>query len=381
MANGKSNAEIINWYNVHIRIFQQREKAFLQSLKPEAEKTFRELLSLTSEDKQNKQLEQDIIAIENALSFEMFENKTDYKKIQQDYANRILNINKRLDVMGDTSGLQNLAEGNFNNILSEAKGELRLVTDDEINKWLNKMFRTIEEISKENKDPNVTSRGIVSNLKGAYLEMAVMAELSRLIPKSIEADGTYTANIELFNTGNVSAKIGTNVKGNLVNRQLPQDIILTYSDEGKQTLQQALEEGKTSKKGRTTISVPMYEAITEKTAGISVKAGTSPFKLVEGSLANFFENGDDDTDAYRLNVKMRYEGSGLKDNDKGRSVNKFLVAMHLPEAFGSGNMFFATRNNLLTSLSKKVEDIRDNNQLYMTYEVNKSLFYGRILDK
>ena len=283
--------------------------------------------------------------------------------------------------MGDTSGLQNLAEGNFDNIISEAKGELRLVTDDEINKWLNKMFRTIEEISKENKDPDVTSRGIVSNLKGAYLEMAVMAELSRLIPKSIEADGTYTANVELFNTGNVSAKIGTNARGNLVNRQLPQDIILTYSDEGKQTLQQALEEGKTSKKGRTTISVPMYEAVTEKTAGISVKAGTSPFKLVEGSLANFFENGDDDTDAYRLNVKMRYEGSGLKDNDKGRSVNKFLVAMHLPEAFGSGNMFFATRNNLLTSLSKKVEDIRDNNQLYMTYEVNKSLFYGRIFDK
>ena len=55
--------------------------------------------------------------------------------------------------------------------------------------------------------------------------------------------------------------------------------------------------------------------------------------------------------------------------------------MHLDNAIGNNNLFLATRNNVLSSMSQKLTELRDTRQLYMTgYKIKSNSISGRIVE-
>lgn len=367
MANGKSQSEIIALYNTKIEMYKQKEKRFLDSLSKKAQESFREILNMTENDKQNQELQKAINDIENLISYEkVMELGQNSKEVQSAIAKELLEIDKNFKIFqGEANGLQSLANGEYEKaITAYSKGNEMLVSDNELNNWLNKIMKRIDLIKEKNQNKKFT--GYLSNLKGAYLESAVITELKKTLPIGIETTGDSV----IYQSGNIRAG----------GRQIAEDILLVFGDNSVEQLNKIInDQSKITKSKRISIDVPTYESLTKLAPGISVKAGNSPIKYFQGNLNPFFEETDPDIAAYHLNVLKRY-ATKMKDNEKGRSVNKYLVARKIEKAVGANNLFISTRNNLLTSMSKKLEYIRDHNQLYMVYENQKNYIKGRIIE-
>lgn len=337
-------------YNARIKILESKERELLNSLKPSAKKSMKELLDLTSESEQNKTLEQAIQQLEDLLDEDyILKHSGKVAEIQQEIAKKILNIDKELQVLGNEEsieGLKNLSEGNFNKIIAPISSDVSLVSNSDLNNWIVKIMKRIAYIKEQDKVKKFS--GYLSNLKGEYLEQAVLKELRKYLPKDM-----------LVQSGSIRAG----------NRQIGEDIFLVYLDNTKDTLQNILNDnGLRSKTGRITISVPIYEEIQSGAVGISIKAGSSPIKFYEGNLNIFFDEGKNDEDVfyYRQNVLMR-SITGHKDNEKGAIMNRYITALRLDQAVGSNNLFLSTRNQLLTTMSKELAIIRDNGMLSMYY--------------
>lgn len=377
MAEGKTNAEIEFWYDQHIKQYREAEQRFLKQLEPKAKENFQFLLNLTNENNQNKEMEENIKKLENLINYDSIINsKMDSKGIQSQIAKQILEINQNLAGFGeDLGGLEALANGTYDKMIAPGSKNVNLVSNSELNSWLVKIMKRVERIKRTGKEQSFT--GYLSNLKGAYLESAVMTYLKERIPSKIEVNGETIAagNFDVFGTGNIKVKDGK--KG----RQIAEDIILTYSKGGKDVLENILnDKDLKTKSGRTTINIPMYDDIQKQSVGISVKAGSSPIKFFEGNLNKFFTDADESEFAYHTNVLSRAI-TKMRDNEKGRSVNKFLVAKQLDQAIGVNNLFLSTRNNLLTSMSEEIEYLKYNGQLYMSaYKISGNSITGRIIE-
>ena len=50
-------------------------------------------------------------------------------------------------------------------------------------------------------------------------------------------------------------------------------------------------------------------------------------------------------------------------------MNRYITALRLDKAVGSNNVFLATRNKMLTTMSKELELLRDNGMLSMYYNI------------
>ena len=365
MANGKTQTEIINLYNTKIAMYREKEQRFLSKLSDKAKQAFQDLLNMTNEDKQNQEIEQSIFDIENLISYDkVLELGQTSQEVQSAIAKQLLEIDHDFNVFGeDTSGLQALANGNYDKAISAySKGTDMLVSNDELNSWIYKIMKRIDLIKSKNKNKKFT--GYLSNLKGAYLEAVAVEELKKRLLIDIKGQAT------IYQSGNIKAG----------GRQIAEDILLVFGDDNVETLNQVLSnQSYHTKSGRISVSLPIYKEITENSPGISVKAGNSPIKFFEGNLDPFFEETDFDIMAYHQNVLKRYI-TNMKDNEKGRSVNKYLVARKIEKAVGENNLFLTTRNNLLTSMSKKLEYLRDNSQLYMSYTGYKDSIKGRIVE-
>ena len=365
MANGKTQDEIIKYYNQKIEWYKSLENNFLNSLSKEANQSIKNLLDMTEKKNQEQEINQAILDIENLISYDSVKKLGENaEQIQQKIAQQLLEIDKEFKVLGeDTSGLKALAEGNYNKaITAYTKGVDLLVSNEDLNNWIVKIMKRIDAIKTKNQNKSFT--GYLSNLKGAYLESAVMNELNKILPIDIEGQA-------IVQTGNIKAK----------GRQIAEDLLIVYGDNTKETLQKVLnDQSLKSKTGRVTIPVPIYEDIQKGSVGISVKSGKTPIKYYEGSLDKFFDDSDKDILAYHQNVLIRAVNTKIKDNDKGRSVNKFLVAKNLQEAVGINNLFLSTRNNLIMRMSDKLTYLRDNHNLYMTYAKITNSIQGRITE-
>lgn len=365
MANGKTQAEIINLYNTKIAMYKEKEQKFLNNLSNKAKKSFQELLDMTEENKQNQEIRQAISDIENLISYDkVLELGQTSQEVQSIIAKQLLEIDKDFNIFGqDANGLKALAEGNYDKtITAYSKGDDMLVSDQELNNWIYKIMKRIDLIKSKNQNKKFT--GYLSNLKGAYLEAVAVEELKKRLLVDIKGEAT------IYQSGNIKSG----------GRQVAEDILLVFGDGNVENLNKVLsDQSLRTKSGRISVPVPLYKEITEESPGISVKAGTSPIKFFEGNLDPFFEETDLDIAAYHQNVLKRYI-THMKDNEKGRSVNKYLVARKIEKAVGENNLFLTTRNNLLTSMSKKLEYLRDNHQLYMSYNNAKNSIRGRITE-
>lgn len=354
----------IELYEKHIKILQEREQQVLKAMSAEARKSFQELLSLTSEAAQNQELEKVISEIEQMISYETIMNSNaSTSQLQQQLAQKIIDLDKTIQLFSSTegSGLQALAEGK--NPLVPAQGQVTLVADAELNKWLVKIMQRIDKIKRTNQG---SFQGYLSNLKGAYLEKAVEKKLLEILPKDLYG---------IANTGNIRAG----------GRQIAEDIMITFGDDSTATLAQILSNPNfLTKKGRISIPVPIYQEIQQQGAGISIKAGTVPIKFFEGNLSQFFNLAEIDIRKYhqfllwRENQKPKPE-----DNAKGAILNRFIVASNLNKVIGQNNLFLATRNNLLTSMGKKLEELKPpGHQLYMTayHKTSNNNISGRVIE-
>ena len=362
MAKGKSQNDIIKYYNQKIKIYRDAEDNFLNSLSAESKKSFEDLLNMTSQNSQNEEINKAIINIENLISYESVQKLGgNAQSIQQEIARQILEIDKEFKVLGkDINGLKALSEGKYDKaITAYTKGIDFLVSNKDLNDWIVKIMKRIDLIKSKNKNKKFT--GYLSNLKGAYLESAVMGEINKRLPIDIEGQMIYQ-------TGNI--RVG--------NRQIAEDLSIVWKDNTRDTLQNVFN-GQASKSGRFTISIPTYEEIQSGSVGISVKSGKTPIKYYEGNLDSFFDDSDNDIIAYHQNVLLRATKKMI-DNEKGRSVNKFLVAKNLQNAVGVNNLFISTRNNLLMRMSDKLTYLRDNHQIYMTYSKITHSIQGRITE-
>lgn len=370
MANGKSNSEITEWYNYHIKLYKEVEDRILAQMTPKAADALRELLALTSDDAQNKELDEAISRIESIIDYDTVINSIDNTaSIQSQIAKEIISIDSELRVFGDDiSGLQALAEGRYDKAITESSGQETLISNVELNNWLIKIMKRVDRIKAKNEKKSFT--GYLSNLKGAYLEAAVMKLIGDKLPVDIEVNETTNlGRIDLFNSGNIRAG----------RRQIAEDILIIFGDKSRQTLQEVINNPENRSK-RISIDIPTYQEISAQSAGISVKSGKLPIKFYEGNLNGFFSDDDDDLRAYHNNVLAR-ANKAMSDNEKGRSVNRYLVAMHLDKALGSNNLFLATRNNILSSMSQKLSELRDNRPLYMTgYKIKSNSISGRVVE-
>lgn len=361
MANGKSQDDIIKYYNQKIKLYKELENNFLKSLSLKARQSINELLDATNQQKQNEELNNIITQIENLVSYDSIKDLgKNAQQIQQEVAKQLLEIDKEFNVLGeDTNGLKALAEGNYEKTISAyTKNVDLLVSNKDLNDWIIKIMKRIDLIKSKNKNKKFT--GYLSNLKGAYLESAIMKELYKRLP----------VDIQVQQTGNIKAN----------GRQIAEDLLIVWGDGAKDSMQRVLNnQSLRSKSGRITIPVPLYREIQEGAAGISVKSGKAPIKYFEGNLDAFFDDSDEDVLAYHRNVLQRSK-TKMVDNEKGRSVNKFLVAKNLQNAVGINNLFLSTRDNLLMRMSDKLRYLRDNHQLYMTnYKITNSI-QGRIIE-
>lgn len=343
-------------YNARIAILEARENQILAAMAPDAAKSMRELLDLTGHDEQNIQLEEAIRKIETLISTEYVEQYGDgAEKLQQQIAQEILALDKELQVFGasgEMNGLESLAKGEYSKLISPSSSGVTLVSNSDLNDWLVKIMKRIAAIKAGDKKKFT---GYLSNLKGEYLEQAVLAQLKKYLPKDAVTQG---------GTMRVGTKGG---KG----RQIEEDIFLVYDDGAQVALNEALTNGSyKTKSGRISIQVPLYEQIQAGAAGISIKAGSAPIKFYEGNLDLFFaaQAGDIDVDNYRNNV-LRRSITGHKDNEKGALMNRYITALRLDKAVGSNNVFLATRNKMLTTMSKELELLRDNGMLSMYYNI------------
>jgi hypothetical protein len=360
---GKSLEATKKLYNKHIEIYRKKEQSFFKQLTAQAKQPLQDLLELTSSDSQNRALENAIATLETMISYDDVINsgKSAYE-LQQELAKKILELDKELKILGEEEsirGLMALSKGEYGKVIDSAKGGEMLVTNQELNSWIKKIMVRIEKIKSGDQKKSFT--GYLSNLKGAYLEAAVINELQKVLPKDV-----------VVNTGNM---------GSGGRRQIAEDIMLLYSNGSKKALQALLNE-KTKK--RINIPVALYEDIqkSEGNAGISVKSGNAPIKFYDGNLNKFFTWDGDDIDlaAYHQNV-LRRAITPMNDNAEGRSVNQYLVAYHLDLAVGKNNLFLSTRNKLLTTMSDKLEELRDNGQLYMTsYKIKGNSISGKVYE-
>lgn len=348
-------------YNARIQILEARENQILASMVPEAARGMQELLNLTGESEQNSQLEEAIIKIENLISTEyVLQSGESAEKIQQQIAQEILALDKELQVFGasgEANGLEALAKGEYGKIISPASSGVTLVSNTDLNSWLVKIMKRIAAIKAGDKKKFT---GYLSNLKGEYLEQAVLAQLYKHIPKDLAVQG---------GTMRVGGQNGSR------GRQIEEDIFLIYSDGAKVTLQETLNnESYKTKTGRISIPINLYSQIQTGAAGISIKAGAAPIKFYEGNLDLFFaaKAGDVDVDNYRANVLKR-SITGQKDNEEGALMNKYVTALRLDKAVGSNNVFLATRNKMLTTMSKELEMLRDNGMLSMYYNIKSKV--------
>lgn len=343
-------------YNARIAILEARENQILAAMAPDAAQSMRELLDLTGDNEQNAQLEEAIQKIETLISTEYVEQYGDgAEKLQQQIAQEILALDRELQVFGasgEMNGLEVLAKGEYGKLISPASSGVTLVSNSDLNSWLVKIMKRIAAIKAGDKKKFT---GYLSNLKGEYLEQAVLAQLKKYLPKDAVTQG---------GTMRVGVKGG---KG----RQIEEDIFLVYDDGAQVALNKALtNESYKTKNGRISIQVPLYEQIQTGAAGISIKAGSAPIKFYEGNLDLFFaaKAGDVDVDNYRDNV-LRRSITGHKDNEEGALMNRYITALRLDKAVGSNNVFLATRNKMLTTMSKELELLRDNGMLSMYYNI------------
>lgn len=345
-------------YAQRIKILETRENSVLNSLTPSAKKAFEDLISITGNEEQNRQLEEAIQKIESLISYEYIFNSSDNAEVlQQKIAEKILELDSELKILGSSkelNGLEALSKGEFGKAIMPDSSGVTLVANSDLNGWLVKIMKRIAEIKENNEKKQFT--GYLSNLKGEYLEQAVLAELRKRLPKdSVVQGGTMRA-------GN------RNGKGS---RQIEEDIFLVYGDGSKATLSDILNnKSYRTKNGRISIPVDLYTEIQTGAAGISVKAGSAPIKFYEGNLDLFFaaEAGDQDVDSYRANVLKR-SITGQVDNNEGAIMNRYIVATRLDKAVGSNNLFLATRNKMLTTMSKELQLIQEKGMLSMYYNL------------
>lgn len=341
-------------YDNRIRILEARENAILAAMTPEAKKGVTTLLNLTSQSKQQQEINQAIKQLETLITEDYIYNHS----VQESYthiAQKLLELDKELQVLskdGSVENLQHLANGEYDKVTVPATGNATLVSNSDLNKWILKIMQRVNYIKKHNESKKFT--GYLSNLKGEYLEQAIVSELQKYLPTdAVVQGGTMT----------VQAGAGTRA------RQIEEDIFLVYKDGSKSTLGDVLQnKDYRTKKGRISIKVPLYQEIQRGAAGISVKAGNSPIKFYEGNLDAFFANGSRDIQNYRSNVLKR-SITGQTDNEEGAAVNRYAVALRLDLAVGSNNLFLATRNKMLTTMSKELALIRDKGGLSMYYDL------------
>ena len=351
----KNMSAVRSLYNARIKILQARENAVLASMAPQAKQAVNDLLSLTSESAQNKQLDDAISKIETLISMEYITQFSgSAEQLQQQIAQEILALDSQLQVIGHegAQGLVDLANGNYSGVIAKGGG-VTLVNNSDLNNWIVKIMKRIADV-KAGDSKKFT--GYLSNLKGEYLEQAVLAQLKKRIPSDIEVavqGGTMRAD-QAGGRG----------------RQIEEDIFLIYDDGGRIALDKAFSNiDYRTKSNRISIPVDLYSEIQAGAAGISVKAGNAPIKFYEGKLNLFFDAGlgDQDVDNYRTSVLLR--SVAVKEDGNEAILNRYVVALRLDEAVGSNNLFLATRNKLLTTMSKELEVIRDSGMLSMYYNI------------
>ena len=185
-------------YTKHIQNYRTMEQNFLSNLSGKAKTHIEELLQLTNEDEQNKQINEAITTLENLISVEYVQNSSkNAQQLQQEIAKEILKLDKELRVFGkdeSIKGLVALSKGEFDQVVASGQGANYFVSDSELNKWINRIMKRIEQI-KQGDSKKFT--GYLSNLKGAYLEQAVLNALAKVIPEDIEV----TDNPIVINTG------------------------------------------------------------------------------------------------------------------------------------------------------------------------------------
>jgi hypothetical protein len=117
--------------------------------------------------------------------------------------------------------LVDLANGNYGGVISAASSGVTLVNNSDLNNWIVKIMRRIAAV-KAGDQKKFT--GYLSNLKGEYLEQAVLKQLSSFLPKDIVVQGGTMRAGEAGGRG----------------RQIEEDIFLIYNDGGKVALSEAL---------------------------------------------------------------------------------------------------------------------------------------------
>lgn len=350
----KSMQAIKALYNHRIKELESLENAVLASMAPEAKKALQDLLELTEESSQNQALDTAITKIESLISPEMIlQSSQTAEQLQQQIAQEILKLDSQLQVIGAEggSGLADLANGNYSGVISAASSGVTLVNNNDLNNWIVKIMKRIAEVKAGDKKKFT---GYLSNLKGEYLEQAVLKQLSYFLPEDI-----------VVQSGTMRAQ-----QAGGRGRQIEEDIFLVYNDGGRVALSEALtNEDYRTKTQRISIPVPLYQSIQSGAAGISIKAGSSPIKFYEGNLNAFFNAGagDEDVDNYRIAVLKR--SLNPKESVDDALLNRYVVALRLDKAVGSNNLFLATRNKMLTTMSKELEYLRDNGMLSAYYTI------------
>lgn len=380
MAEGKERSAALWWYRKHRDLYKEKEEAVYKSVQPQAKEILQLLSQLTDEDQQNKDISEYVENIENLISIDrIYESPKDSTAIQQEISAELLRINQELQMLGeDISGLEMIAEGklNFNSIGNF--NDMRVVSNDFFNQYIKKILSKIPAIKG---GAGINNRRIIldesNKLKGELLECKVYGVLKRLIPVDAQVgEGTNTINgyIDIFQSGKLQAIRDGGSKAT----SIPEDILVTFGNESRQTLQSYLE---SSKGERATLSIPAYDTIQKQSFGISVKSGASKAKLFAGNLERFLERYDKATREYVNVVKGNYRDYGKhKDDAVGLSVNIYLVARKLNLALGENNLFFSDRRRMLTPMSTIIDNyINDKSTLLRMYYDSGDSISGQIL--
>lgn len=371
-------------YEEHLRCYEQIEdKAINAMFKQDASKGIEDYNFLTKEEE--KQIDDAIKIIEDSIKNLYINNQKIPESPSQYIAKNFLMANQALQGLNadNIRVLQQIINGRpFSEIIIEDDLEkIEVANVDDVTIWINKIFKTLEEVKKIDKDTPTLFTGYLSNLKGAWLENAALEFFKNNIISGVAV-----------RTGNV------NVEGR---GQIAEDIVLLFGDK-QQTLAEYLEE---SQEKRTTISVPLYDELKENSIGVTVKAGKGKIKYFQGQLNPFFEIGETFARDYRFylmdqmqNSSMIKESSDYKNADKSIQrkmlkpfrvstagklgiINRYLVANKLPSAIGVNNGFAVIRGKVYRMsdlLRKKVGNYRK--QLSMSYErVDQSSVIGRIM--
>lgn len=355
MALSKSAGEILKLYSTHKEVYEQKEQMAYAKMQPVAAEVYKGLVELTDADKQHQDMEDLVSYVEQTLSIDRIRSFGDTAAAQADIINRLMHINNTLQSLGeDISGLRQLATGQIQ--FQSVSGNLEdynIVSDNFFDNYIKKILSKIPFIM----DGSVSNLIDETNkLKGELLEKKVFEVLKSKIPvEAYATDATMNIGpIDIFYSGKFQAVRSGGTKAT----SIPEDIIITFGDNSRSTLQSYL--SRSDNKNSITLDIPAYDKIREQSFGISVKSAKGRVKFFSGNLDRFLSDDSAPNSTVSRYAKMVYssyaKGERFDDSKYGtESVNKYIVARNLDLALGENNLFLADRHRFLTPMSKVIE--------------------------